>query len=164
MKLLKSICYLLPLLLAACGYHLVGQGGDAGLIETGELVHVQADNEQGKILVRQLKVQLQRRGYTLVDSSSEAKAQLHIQHASEKLSPTAYDASGLAVQYRLTIQADASLWRGGEEVWREAAINASGDIFASGGPSDVDAQQRTVSHQLQQSWVRECVARLQSGF
>jgi len=156
---------LLPLLLlAACGYHLVGQGDGAGLIQKNEVVYAQADSAVTQTLRDDLAKELERRGYIISADSSIAAVSLHIRQASEQLSPSAYDASGLAVQYRLTLRASAVLWRDGVEVWRADAITVQGDVFASGGPTDIEAQQASVSQQLHKAWGRRCMAQLQSGF
>lgn len=156
---------LLPLLfLFACGYHLVGQGSGSGLLHVGESIYVQANSETGQILRQKLVRQLEQRGYTIVEEAALASVALHLQQSSESLAPSAYDSSGLAVQYRLTIQADAILLRKGEEVWRANAIQVQGDVFASGGPTDIEAQRENVAGQLHKAWVRQCLAQLQSGF
>jgi len=156
---------LLPLLfLFGCGYHLVGQGDGAGLINKNEAIYVQADKKLGQVLRQKLIRQLEQRGYTIVENVALSAVALHLQHSNEVLAPSAYDTSGLAVQYRLTVQADASLWRNGEEIWRADAIIAQGDVFASGGPTDIEAQRSSVAAQLYQAWVRQCLAQLQSGF
>jgi|UPI00037AB0C6 outer membrane lipopolysaccharide assembly protein LptE/RlpB len=156
---------LLPLLLlAACGYHLVGQGDGAGLIQKDEVVYAQADSAVAQTLRDDLAQELERRGYSISDDAGVAAVALHIRQASEQLNPSAYDASGLAVQYRLILRADAVLWRNNEEIWRADAITVEGDVFASGGPSDIDAQRASVSQQLHKAWVRRAMAQLQSGF
>ncbi|MDQ6979406.1 MAG: LPS assembly lipoprotein LptE [Mariprofundaceae bacterium] len=152
------------LLLTACGYHLVGQGEGAGLIQKNEVIYAQADSAVAQTLRDDLVKELERRGYSISDDSAITAVSLHIRQASEQLSPSAYDASGLAVQYRLTLRADAVLWRDGAEVWRADAVTVQGDVFASGGPSDIEAQQSSVSQQLHKAWVRRAMAQLQSGF
>ncbi|MDQ6975542.1 MAG: LptE family protein [Mariprofundaceae bacterium] len=152
------------LLLFGCGYHLVGQGNDAGLIQSNETIYVQADQGLGKILSQKLIRELKKRGYNIIEDANLAGVALHLQHSSETLVPSAYDSTGLAVQYRLMVQADVSLWRKGEEIWRADRIVTRGDVFASGGPTDIEAQKNTVAKQLYQAWVRQCLAQLQSGF
>ncbi len=150
--------------LAGCGYHLVGQG-ESSVLPAGASLVVRADDETGRNMAKALARMLIDRGYSLARDTAQASTYvLHIRHVTERFLPVAYDASGLAVQYRLSLRADATLIQGENERWRSDTLHVQGDVFANGGPTEIDAQRSQVRRQLQEAWVRKCLARLLSGF
>ncbi len=154
------------LLISGCGYHLVGQGSGNSVIPRDTPLSVQADSAAAQPLARSLAERLAQRGYQLAVADSKSGVVLRITQVIAQLRPVAYDASGLAVQYRLTLTGDVILHHEGssEPLWVSHGISEQGDIFASGGPTEVDAQRSRVMEQLRQQWVQKALAQLLSGF
>ncbi len=165
----------LPLMLAvtlsSCGYHLVGHGDSAGVIPADvKTISLQATSEVANTLMPELRQRFSAQGgsYELVDVSSVEDSDLHaairLEQAAESFVPSAYDSSGIAIQYRLTISGNIRIYRSGKLIWESGAISESGDVFVTGGPSGVEASRSRIQRDLRKQWVTRAWSRLSSGF
>jgi len=159
--------FIFALGLSACGYHLVGQGGDAGVIpEDATQVVVMATGNSGKLL-RVFRQKLAQSGDVPLVSSKDADSdavEIRMEYVSESMSASAFDASGIANQYRVTISASLRVLQSGKELWASEVISVSGDVFVSGGAVAIEAHKERVSEALRDEWVQKALGRLRSGF
>jgi len=164
---LLAVLLLLP---ASCGYRLVGQGGESGVIPAEVMtLSVQATNTIARGLAPGLKRQLARGGRYAVVSGKEpvddaTHALLRIDQASELFAPSAYDASGIATQYRMRLTAAVRIYRAGKLFWESGAIVVAGDVFVAGGPASIESSRERIRRDLQKEWVQTVMARIRSGF
>jgi len=158
---------MLALGLSACGYHLVGQGGDAGVIpENTTQVVVVGTGNAGKLL-RVFRQKLVQSGDVPIVSSKDAGSdavEVRMEHASETMTASAFDASGIANQYRVTISASLRVLQSGTELWKSEVMSVSGDVFVSAGAVAIEAHKERVSEALRDEWVQKALGRLRSGF
>ena len=160
------------LILGSCGYHLVGHGDGAGVIPADvKTVSLQATNAVAETLLPELKRHFSTKGdkgYELVDADKIHDAEVHVdvrlEQASEQFSPSAYDRSGVATQYRLTISGNIRIYRSGKLLWESGAISESGDVFVTGGPVGVEASRSRIQRDLRKQWATRVWSRLSSGF
>jgi outer membrane lipopolysaccharide assembly protein LptE/RlpB len=158
--------------LASCGYHLAGHGDGAGVIPADvKTVSLQATNATAETLMPELKrhfLTKRDKGYELVDADkakdSETHADVRLEQASERFVPTAYDATGVATQYRLIISGNIRIYRSGKLLWESGAISESGDVFVTGGPVGVEASRSRIQRDLRKQWAARAWNRLSSGF
>jgi len=168
----RSLFIATALLLTSCGYHLVGHGDSAGVIPADvKTVSLQATNEVAKALLPELKRRFSSsgsKGYALVDiekvEDPEAHASVRLEQASEQFLPSAYDTTGVATQYRLTIAGNIRIYRSGKLLWESGAISESGDVFVTGGPVGAEASRNRIQRDLRTQWVTRAWSRLSSGF
>jgi len=156
---------MLALALSACGYHLVGQGGDSGVIPEDATQVVVAGNA-GKLL-RVFRQKLAQTGDVPVVGADEAMddaVEIRMEDLSESMTASAFDASGIANQYRVTISASLRVLRSGKELWVSEAISVSGDVFVTGGAVAIEAQKERVSEALRDEWAQKALGSLRSGF
>ena len=167
-----SVPVVVAMLLTSCGYHLVGHGNGAGVIPADvETVSLQATNEAAKSLLVELKRRISNRseeGYLLVEADkvedAEAHAAIRLEQASEQFVPSAYDASGVATQYRLTISGNILVYRSGKLLWKSGVISESGEVFVVGGPPGAEAARNRIQRDLRAQWASRAWSRLSSGF
>jgi len=158
------------LILGACGYHLVGHGDGAGAVPADvTTVSVEATGAIGNSLARALKREMAGNPHYQVvaaaDVDDEAShAVIRIEQVSESFAASAYDASGLATQYRMTITANVRLFRAGTVLWESGAISKSGDVFTAGGPTGIESSRERIRKDLQKEWTLAAWARISSGF
>lgn len=166
MKALFLTCGLM-LGLNACGYHLVGQGKGSGVIpKDASQVVVVATANAGKLLTV-FRQKLAQSGDIPVVNMNEAMDDaivIRMEHVSETMTGSAFDASGLANQYRVTVSASLRVLKSGKELWKSESINTSGDVFATGGAVAIEAQKQRVSQALRDEWAQKALGRLRSGF
>jgi len=158
--------------LSSCGYHLVGHGDNAGVIPADvETVSLQATNEAAKALLPELKRRFMAKGsrsYALVDvgkaEDADAHADIRLEQVSEQYVASAYDATGVATQYRLTISGNIRIYRSGKLLWESGAISESGSVFVVGGPVGSEASRSRIQRDLRKQWITRAWSRLSSGF
>jgi outer membrane lipopolysaccharide assembly protein LptE/RlpB len=163
---------MLAMVLTSCGYHLVGHGDGTSVIPADvKTVSLQATNATAETLMPELKrhfLSKSNRGYELVDigkaQDSEAHADVRLEQASERFVPIAYDATGVAIQYRLIISGNIRIYRSGKLLWESGAISESGDVFVTGGPVGVEASRSRMQRDLRKQWAARAWNRLSSGF
>lgn len=166
MRALFLMCGLI-LGLNACGYHLVGQGEGSGVIpkDASQLVVVASANA-GKLLTvfRQKLGQSGDIAVVNMDEAMDDAIVIRMEGVSETMAASAFDASGLANQYRVTISASLRVLQSGKELWKSESINTSGDVFAAGGAVAIEAQKQRVLQSLRDEWAQKALGRLRSGF
>jgi len=171
------------LLLSSCGYHLVGQGnGQSGSAIPADVTSVSVESFSAAIdLATGLKRELSgSESYKVVSAKAvtdqsvdgpvgapideSAHAVVRIEQLSESFVPSAYDVSGVATQYRMTLRGSIGIYRGDERVWVSGSISKSGDVFVAGGPSGIEASRKRIREDLVKEWVYAAASRIHSGF
>jgi len=164
MRTLFVTC-LLMLTLNACGYHLVGQGEGSGAIPDNASQVVVIGNT-GKLLALFRQKLLQSSDVPVVNmkEAMDDAIQIRVEHISETTTVSAFDASGIANQYRVTVSASLRILQSGKELWKSGVISTSGDVFATGGAVAIEAQKERVLQDLRDEWAQKALGRLRSGF
>jgi outer membrane lipopolysaccharide assembly protein LptE/RlpB len=165
------VALMLAGVLGGCGYHLAGHGDNQGAIPPGtETVVVRASgldaNRLAQVLMARMRVGadyiLQRADMPHATGSNSVE--LRIENVSVRFVPTAYDSTGIANQYRLTLSASVELFRGQTALWQSGPMTAAGDVYVTSGPATVEASRERVEQAMRQQWARQAWERLQSGF
>lgn len=168
----RTLFIVTSLMLASCGYHLTGHGDGADVIPADvKTVSLQATNETAETLMPELKRHFLTKGgegYELVDVDKthdpETHAEVRLEQVSERFVPSAYDTTGVAIQYRLIISGNILVYRSGKLLWESGAISESGDVFVTGGPVGVEASRSRIQRDLRKQWASRAWNRLNSGF
>lgn len=167
MSLVRSVALLLMLLATGCGYHLVGHGGGQGAIPADVETLTITGNAEPKLLLR-MRQQLQSKRYRIVDSAPETDAEHHatliVRLTTPRFTPSAYDRSGIATQYRMLVSGTLQVERGGETIWQSGAIQRQGDVFVTGGPTSIEASRKRLQEDLTRTWLNDATGRIRSGF
>ena len=160
----KALVIFLSLLASSCGYHLAGQGRGA-VPEDVHSLAVIAVGEEARQLLSAMQGLVRDRGedFSLAEAD-ESDAQLHLEGVNEAFNPIAFDVSGVAVTYRLTLSGNLSLWQKGAKIWNSGSISAGGDVFVVGDPASTEALRKRLKQDLQKQWVRDAWRALSSGF
>ena len=161
---MKVLVVLLSLLVSSCGYHLAGQG--RGVVpDDVRSIAVIAIGEQARELLPAMQrlVRDRKEDFSLAEADA-SDAQLHLEGVNETFSPIAFDASGVAVTYQLTLSGSLSLWQKGEKIWDSGAVSVNGDVFVVGDPASTEALRKRLKQDLQKQWVRNAWRALSSGF
>lgn len=155
------------LALSGCAYHLVGHGGGSGAIPTN-VTSVTITGNVGSELLTQLRQQLQSDRYTLVNSGDVTDQAHHatvsVTLATPIFTPSTYDISGVATQYRMTLTGSLQVDRDGETIWHSGPIQRQGDVFVTGGPVSIEASKQRLQKDLSNQWLSDAIGRLRSGF
>jgi len=166
LPLLLSLC--LSLAFNACGYHLVGQG--KSLMIPSNVVSASltsASNQEGKPLLRELRILWEQNAYLppLQDEEfSQKHVVMRVEQSSQSFHAIAFDASGIALQYRLQLSASLNMYQESNLIWQSGLISVSADMYEATDPSVVEAEKTKLLIQLQQQWANQAMASLQSGF
>jgi len=159
---------ILLLALTSCGYHLVGQGEGVIPKSATQLWVVSVGggdaNRLLPILVRRSLLQREHLTWVSDDNISDTTVEIRLENMSEALVATAFDAAGLASQYRLTVSGSARMVYRGKEVWHSDAIAVGGDIFAAGGVVAIESQRAEMGQRLRQQWADLMVRQMYSTF
>ncbi|RMH60789.1 MAG: adenosylmethionine-8-amino-7-oxononanoate aminotransferase [Zetaproteobacteria bacterium] len=154
---------LLCLMLAGCGYHLAGNGGQ-GVLHAGERVALVSEGLAPRY-VAMLRARLARDGIEVLDARrADADAVLLVRQQPARYVPSAYDRTGVATQYRMTLSGSVRIERAQRTVWDSGAVQATGDVYVAGGPASVEASRAQLEESLQRQWLRAVYARMKSGF
>jgi len=161
---------LLPLLmlLTACGYHLVGQGGDAGAIPAD--VHTLSIAGSGEVqqMLAPLRQRLRSDRYSLVDHGNiideEHHATIRLHVAPVVFNPSAYDAAGIATQYRMVFSGSLQVVRTDKIIWQSGTVQRLGDVYVTGDPTSIEASRERLLRDLRKQWLQDVMGRLRSGF
>jgi len=156
---MRRLFALFGLLLASCGYHLVGHGGP-GLLAPDEQLTLVVQGMPARDESR-LRERLAAAGVQL---TTHGDTVLFVRQQPARYVPSAYDRAGVATQYRMTISGEARLERAGKPVWESGPIVKRGDIYVAGGPASIEAARAQLEVDLQRQWRRDLLARLRSGF
>ncbi|MDX8406883.1 MAG: adenosylmethionine-8-amino-7-oxononanoate aminotransferase [Mariprofundaceae bacterium] len=168
-KALLPLSLLSALLLSACGYHLVGHGEGRGAIP--EAVHslsLVADSE-GKQLLPGLRERLGSAALAVSldpQDSLEAPdhARLIVQVSPASFTPSAFDASGIASQYRMVYAGSMTLEHNGRTIWQSGRLVEQGEVYVTGDPASIEASRAQLLRGLRKQWLQTAVSRLRSGF
>jgi len=157
------------LILSACGYHLVGQGGTSDVVPN-DAVAVQVQMLSGddarllavaeKSLVQRMALPLLKQG----DETTDAVLHVYMEHVQETMNATSFDASGVANQYRLTISGKMRVLYQDKERWQSGVVAVQGDVFATGGAVVIEAQRESVAKSLRRQWIQQVLQSMYSGF
>lgn len=161
---MRHIALGLALLLGACGYHLVGHGDGQGAIPASvKLLNIQAHGE-GMNLALELKQALETEQRRVRINAAAGDAQLQLQVQPPRFAPSAYDANGVASQYRMNYSGSLRLLQQGKEIWQSGPITEQGEVFVSSSPASIEAGKQQLLQSLRRLWLRDAVGRLRSGF
>ena len=159
---------LLGLCLSSCGYHLVGQGNSSVIPSGVQSAWLEAGaSPKAQALRLELAALWQENKHLpVLDDVKPSKTHItvRLEQVQETFSPIGFDASGLAVQYRLSIAATLRMYQENSLIWQARGILVSADVFAGDDPSVIESERTRLTKQLQTSWARAALARLQSGF
>ena len=159
---------LLTLSLNSCGYHLVGHGDDADGAIPADVKAISLIGNADAQLISQLRQRLQSDRYAIIDANDindkAAHAMLHINLSALSFTPSAYDAAGIATQYRMVFTGSLMLVREGKTIWQSGAISRLGDVFVAGGPTSIEASRERLLKDLHKQWLADAVGRIRSGF
>ena len=166
---MRFVCTLtFVLLLGGCGYHLVGQGESKVIPSEVQTAWLETDaSAKNKALLLELEVLWQgNKHLPALNDVKENKTHVtvRIEQISENFTPIGFDAAGLAVQYRLSISATLRMYQDSSLIWKADGVLVSADVFAGDDPSVIESERARLTKQLQTSWARAALARLQSGF
>lgn len=161
---LRTIAIFLSLLVSSCGYHLAGQGRGSIPEDVNELALIAVGDAAQEILPV-MRNQLLSNSLDIAPVvAGESDAEFRLDDVSEDFSPVSFDASGVAVTYRLSLSGRVSLWRGGNIIWESSSIHKQGDVYVVGDPASTEALKKRLKKDLQKQWVREAWRALTSGF
>jgi len=155
----------LLLLMTACGYHLVGQG-KATVIPDGVTSARLTSMDAEQVLLPELMQRWQQDDNLpmLKAGAGETHVTLRIEQLTESFLPIAFDASGLAIQYRLQLQAWLKMYQLDSLIWTSGTVVVSANVFGVDNPSVVEAERLKLAKVLRQKWAKEAMNRLKSGF
>ena len=161
----RAVAYMLVLLLASCGYHLMGMGRGVVPADVQVVRIVDEGNGAGFVAGMQQFVR-DHASYEVISATSEkqAGAELHISRLNESLVPGTYDATGIVSVDRLTLSGELSLWRDGERAWHSGTIAAYEDVNVSGGPTAIESAKTRIRSDVETQWMRQAWLKLSSGF
>lgn len=169
MRHFPQVCVLLAVsILVSCGYHLAGHGDGRGAIPADvRTLSIQAAPASKAFvpLLRQ-RILTDPHGYSVLDMPTDPArhAVLRMTHKPERMVPVAYDAAGIATQYRLAVSGEITVLREGKLVWKSGMVTVQGDVFTTGGPASIEASRRRLADDLRDEWIRNVWARLRAGF
>jgi len=158
---LTALC--LTLALNACGYHLAGQGRGV-MPEDVSIVNVIGTDVSAHDILPAWRRYVSDHARGFMVGEDNADAELRVGAISETFSPVSFDASGVAITYRLSRSGSISLWRKDVRVWSSGAISVQGDVYAVGGPTSIEASRTRLRRDLDRQWIREAWLKLSSGF
>lgn len=156
-------------LLSGCGYHLVGYGDDAGAIPTDvrtvSLTVRGAYDQQVEPMLKQALSSERYRWLAPQDVLDQnAHANLRVNIFPVTFSPSSFDASGVATQYRMVFSGAVVVERHDGVVWQSGVIRRQGDVYVAGGPASIEAFRQQLLEDLRQEWIQDILGRLRSGF
>jgi len=159
---------LLALSLGSCGYHLVGHGDGTGGAIPADVKAISLVGNADAALLSQLRQHLQSDRYAIIDAKDidnlATHAMLHINISPLRFTPSTYDASGIATQYRMIYTGSLMLVKEGKTIWQSGAISSQGDVYVAGGPTSIEASRERLLQDLHKQWLSDAVGRIRSGF
>lgn len=153
----------LTLVLHGCGYHLAGQGRGA-VPEDVSIMNVTGTDASARTILSAWRRYVSDHARGFVVGTDNADAELRLGAISESFNPVSFDASGVAITYRLSHSGSISLWRKDVRIWSSGTISVQGDVYAVGGPTSIEASRSRLSRDLGRQWMREAWLKLSSGF
>lgn len=166
--MMKSVALLIiTLSLGACGYHLVGHGGQQGVLAADvQQLQLQGSDAEGKAMAEALLPMLAAEYQVSLQAAKDdtSVARLRVVDAAQQVDISAYDAAGIAIQYRMTLRGAIQVIQPEADVWQSREIVVSGDVFASGDAIAVEAAKARTHEDLLQEWATQAMNAIQSGF
>ncbi|MDX8388591.1 MAG: hypothetical protein R8M46_08715 [Ghiorsea sp.] len=163
-----SLSLVVCLLLTSCGYHLVGQGSSTVIPDDVTSATLVPDSgKYGKSLLAELTPLWQQNKYLPAlqpQRSSLEHVTVRIEQPRNQFTPVGFDASGLAIQYRLQVSAVLKVYQEGTMIWQSGVVLVHADVFAGSDPSVIEAERERLNEQLMQEWAKDAMSRLTSGF
>ena len=156
--------FYLALALNSCGYHLAGQGRGVMPADVSIVKVTGVDNESTHNLLKAWRRYVSDHAKGFVVGEDHADVELRLGAISESFNPVSFDASGVAITYRLSRSGSISLWRKDVRIWSSGIISVQGDVYAVGGPTSIEASRTRLRRDLNRQWIREAWMRLSSGF
>ena len=161
--------------LSGCGYHLAGHGGKITVMPEGtEAIVVHASGTDAAMLAQSLMTLMQTGSDYAVFKANDPKAKgvhavgLDIDNATSRFVPSAYDSTGYAIQYRLSVSASVRLMQGDTVLWNGGKITVSTDVYVHGaggaGSLQASLSQDRAKREMRKQWARQAWDALQSGF
>ena len=167
-QLLLSCLMAMALLLSGCGYHLVGHGDGEGAIPSDVKTVALIVRSSDAQLNAAFKQRLTSDQYALIESQDvfdpKAHANLHVNISPLRFNPSAYDAAGVANQYRMVFSGSLKIIRGEKIIWQSGPIQRQGDVYVTGGPTSIEASRERLFEDLRKEWIQDALGRLRSGF
>lgn len=159
----------LTFLLTSCGYHLVGQGDGSVFPQMVNTATLQSNASlTGKSIAAELSFIWQQQALLPAleagNSLNKEHVVVRIEQENIVFMPVGFDASGLAVQYRLQLSAMLRMYHQNALIWQSGAIMVYADVFGASDPSVTEAERERLTEQLYKMWAKEALARLKSGF
>jgi len=141
----------------------VGQG--RGVIpDDVQRVSLQATSAGSLTMHQKLLRYFEARSHDYRWVESDGQAQMQFVSFKENFVAVAFDVSGIATSYRLTLTGSLELWYHDKILWRSGHIQVQDDVFVLGGPASVDASRQRVRETLERQWLIEAWLRVSSGF
>jgi outer membrane lipopolysaccharide assembly protein LptE/RlpB len=174
LRLLFVVCALLT----SCGYHLVGQGSstvipDDVISANLSAVHSpsadssQASDKFSQPLLAELTSLWENNEYLpslRPERVSRDHVTVRVEQADNQFAPVAFDAAGLAIQYRMQVSAVLKLYQENTMIWQSGVVLVHTDVFGGSDPSVIEAERERLTEQLEQEWAKNTMSRLTSGF
>jgi len=155
--------FCLTFVLNGCGYRLAGQGRGS-VPEDVSIVKVTGADASARSILPAWRNYVSDHAKGFVVGKDHADAELRLGAISESFNPVSYDASGVAITYRLSRSGSISLWRKDVRIWSSGTISVQGDVYAVGGPTSIEASRARLRRDLDRQWIREAWLKLASGF
>ncbi len=162
--------WLAPLLagllaLAGCGYHLAGHGEGEWLAPYAP-VRVAGNDAAAAAAIAD---RLQAAGIEVAEGKDRpARSMLRVELAAPSFAPSAFDANGIAVQYRMRITGSLKLepLEAAKELapWQSGSLIEEGEVYVAGGAAGTEASKRELAERLRATWIERALGRLFSGF
>jgi len=155
--------------LTSCGYHLVGHGDGAGVIPADVQALNIISSGEGEFLLPELREELATDALAVSANAKEAtqgahQARLIVLVNPASYTPSAYDVSGIATQYRMVYSGSMTLVREGAAVWQSGLFSEQGEVYVTGDPTSIEASRQQLLTGLRKQWLRTAISRLRSGF
>jgi len=155
--------------LVGCGYHLVGHGDNSGGAIPADVTALSLVGNADTTLMLALQQRLQADRYAIVAQDSVIEdlshyAMLHVNLSPLVFTPSAFDAAGIATQYRMIFAGTLVLDQQGKNIWQSGVISRQADVFVTGSPTSIEAGRERVLKDLQKQWLSDAVGRVRSGF
>jgi len=161
--------WIVAMLLASCGYHLVGHGDGPGVIPADVRSLNIIGHDEGEMLLPTLRNQLATDTLSVTTNAKMVSGNAHHARLILQLNPvsfaaSAYGVSGIAIQYRMVYSGSLTLERDGATIWQSGLLSEQGEVYVTGDPTSIEASRQQLLAGLRKQWLRTAVSRLRSGF
>jgi len=155
------------LMLAGCGYNLVGHGDGFGAIP-GDVKTMSISGNADARLLSQFRQRLHSEQFVIIDAASvidQARhASVFIHMSPLVFTPSTFDINGAATQYRMILAGSISIEQDSKTVWQSGLVQRQGDVFVTGGPTSIEASRQRLQDDLSKQWLSDAIGRIHSGF